>query len=73
MTSKPLPKGYKLHPDVDPMCLTDEYAHWTVADVIEMLSDYPQDARVWFLDEDSDDALVRPVEFMAGGEGEVFL
>lgn len=70
MTAKPLPKGVKLARGVDKFVLTDEYEHWTVADVIEILREYPQDARVWFQVKPN---RVSPLEFVAASEGEVFL
>jgi hypothetical protein len=43
-----VPEGYKLRRSVDRRILESEaYAHWTVADLIEILAEYPQDAHVW--------------------------
>lgn len=76
MSAKPLPEGYVLTPEA-PGAMADGYQHWTVADLIEILSEYPQDARVWIIEtwpwDDDDDVVVRPLESVVGGEGEVFL
>ena len=70
MTAKALPDGWKLARGVDKKVLTDDYDHWTVADVIEMLREYPQDARVWVRVGANK---LSPVEMIAGSEGEVVL
>ena len=76
MSAKPLPEGYVLTPEA-PTALTYGYQHWTVADLIALLSEYPQDARVWIIEtwpeDDDEDVVVRPLELITGGEGEVFL
>lgn len=70
MSAKPLPKGYRLSTTVDKaFCLSDDYRHWTVADLIEILSEYPQGARVWFVS----GRTLHPVELVSECEGEVFL
>lgn len=79
MTNKPLNAPYAVAPDLDANeILSDEYAHWTVADVIEMLRDHNPEARVWIADEnfgEDDDAplYLRPLEMIFGSDGEVVL
>lgn len=81
MTNKELPGYYVLSPDLkdeEEFIFSDEYKHWTVADVIEMLQDHDPDARVWIADEnfgEDDDAplYLRPLEMIYGSEGEVVL
>lgn len=76
MSAKNLPEGYVLDADVSELALTDGYEHVTVADLRELLEDYPQDARVWLSEPewpDEGDVRVRPLELIFGSEGEVFL
>lgn len=70
MTAKPLPKPYKLARGVNKSVLTDAYKHWTVADVIEILSEYDPAARVWI---EVRSGQVAPLEMLHGSDGEVFL
>lgn len=72
-----LPKGYKLHPDVNQdVYWAEYYKHWTVRDVIEQLLHMDMDARVWIgpaeWPEQGDVALL-PVETVAQINGEVIL
>lgn len=76
--SKPIPKDTRLAEGVDKELVeSDEYQHWLVSDLIEMLQEYPQDARVWiWAGEDSDDdtLIIRPAEWISGlREGEVYI
>lgn len=77
MTNKPLPKFYRLAPDLDPdEIFGDDYSHWTVSDLIDMLGDHNPDARVWVGDDSevTDEGglvILRPVEMIFGSDGEV--
>lgn len=79
MTNKPLSAPYAIAPDLDAKeILSDDYDHWTVADVIEMLQDHNPEARVWIADEnfgEDDEAplYLRPLEMIFGSDGEVVL
>lgn len=70
MTNKPLPKPWKLARGVPEFVLTDEYLHWTVGDVIDMLKDHDPDARVWVQVGKNG---LSPLEMLAGGDGELIL
>ena len=78
MSKKPLPEGYALSPHYNPKdVFKRRYKHWTVADLIEILQDFPQDARVWTTGTCPDDIdepwLVEPIDMVSASEGEVFL
>ena len=69
--AKRIPEGYRLSKMVNKdIVLSEEYQHWTVADVREMLAKYPQDARVWLL---TGASTIAPLEFISAGDGAVFL
>ena len=70
MTAKPLPPTFKLARGVGRQVLTDEYEHWTVADVIGLLEDYDPNSRVWI---QVGKNKLAPLEMMFGTEGEVIL
>lgn len=70
MSSRPLPRGWKLARGVDYVVLTDDYQHWTVADVIEILREYNPDARVWVQVGKNG---LSPLETMEEHEGELIL
>lgn len=77
MTNKPLPKFYRLAPDLDKNeIFSEEYEHWTVSDLIEMLNEYDPNARVWIGDDSevTDEGglvILRPIEMVFGSDGEV--
>ena len=68
-----VPKGYRMAETVDmDIYLSDGYRNWTVADLIEMLKEFPKNAPVFTL-EDPDTDVVNPIEAIAGGPDGVFL
>jgi hypothetical protein len=70
MGTKAIPQGCAVEPNHDRAFIeSDDYEHWTVADLIEMLSEHNPDARVWI----ENDSVIWPVEMVAGSESEVFL
>lgn len=78
MAKQGLPIGFELDPSIDPKdVFNEEYRHWTVGDLIGMLEEYDQDARVWVAPiewpEDDHPVLVGPLELIYATHGEVFL
>lgn len=76
MPFKPLPEGFTSELEFD--VSQDDYDPWTVADLIDILQAYPQDARVWigpdvWPDLDEEPIMLRPIETVFGMEGEVVL
>jgi len=70
-----IPHDTILHDDFDvDLFESEDYMSWTVRDIIEMLSEYPQDAPVYYARANDDEILVvSPIEVI-GGDGEsVFL
>ncbi|MFF1633984.1 hypothetical protein [Leifsonia sp. NPDC058248] len=66
-----VPEGFKLRRSVNRRVLeSDDYQHWTVADLIEILAEYPHDARVWLMDKHP---RIHPLELVSSGPGDVFL
>lgn len=62
--------GAKLHPNFDAEVVnSDDYEHWTAGDLIDILSDYPPDAKVWVADPvqaDREVLAVWPIELISG-------
>ncbi|NEN04720.1 hypothetical protein G3T36_02445 [Diaminobutyricibacter tongyongensis] len=66
-----VPEGYKLRRSVNRRILgSDDYQHWTVADLIEILAEYPQDARVWVM---TKHPRIYPIEVISADADDVFL
>ncbi len=68
-----LPHGTILHPDYDRELIeSDDYQAWTVATLIEILSEFPADEPVFFsrLDDNDELFIVQPIEGADGGSGD---
>ncbi|MGH1525951.1 hypothetical protein ACRAWC_18605 [Leifsonia sp. L25] len=66
-----VPAGYKLAATTDRHILeSDEYMHWTVADLMEMLAEFPPEARLWVMDHEE---TVHPVEGFGGDKSDLFI
>lgn len=65
-----VPDGYKIAATTDRWILeSDNYIHWTVADLMEMLAECSPDARLWLME--SEDT-VRPLEGMGFDRLDIF-
>lgn len=64
-----IPEGYKVEPFTDvKQVKSGGYKHWTVADLREMLADFPDKATVWVsrYDDAEDDLYIHPLETFGG-------
>ncbi|WP_348788442.1 hypothetical protein [Leifsonia sp. NPDC080035] len=66
-----VPSGYRLAPTTDGSILeSPTYQHWTIADLVELFSHCPPEARLWVMD---DEDTVHPLEFLGGDQADVML
>lgn len=64
-----IPEGYKLERSVDQKKIqSKKYLHWTKAELLQMLADWPDETTVWIetWHPKLDDLRIRPLETVSG-------